>query len=538
MKPLRTSAFTDNPKSRIPRSMFDLSHEVLFTAFQQTLYPILVLDCIPGDVWTIGQTAVIRMQPLVAPILTGIRLKTEYFFVPYRLLWDQFQDFYTKGRLGTTELTTPKFNPADYADPAQVVQEGSLWDFLGFPAGVVPPPSALPNDFLRRAYYFIWNQWYRDQTLQDEYDPFDLTQNNPLLQRNWSKDYFTSALPFRQRGIPVALPVVGTGNAQFSFTPYDSAPLSPSMRLMASGFLKDANDPRMFLSTVYNGAYDGGTVGERTQAAQNMNNVFTAANTISGADFTATDISDFRYIFAIQSWQEKNARGGSRFTEFLVEQFDVFNGDDRLQLPEYLGGSSLPIVISEVLQTSNTDAQPTPQGTLAGHGIGVANGGIGSYRVTEPGCIMGLFSLTAEALYQQGINRQFSQDTTFDYPFPSFVGLSEQAILNKEIFVTDVSADPTGAINNAVFGFTGFYNHYRFVPSRVSGEMRSTFAYWTQSRIFAAQPTLDSAFISARPRPDIFADQVDPGFIVRFGNNLTAIRPLPFMPQPITLGGV
>lgn len=534
----RTVAFTENPKPKISRSTFDLSHEVLFTGFQQYLYPILVMDCIPGDIHKIGQTAVIRLQPLVAPILTGIKMKTDYYFVPYRILWDQFQDFYSKGKLGETELTTPKFSPAAYANPNAVVAEGNLWDFLGFRTGVVPAIENCPNDFLRRGYYKIWNEWFRDETLQDEYDINDLTSDQPLMKRNWLKDYFTSALPFRQKGIPVALPVVGTGSATFDlpfennnlnmqyFPTINGGPTSVFTASQTQGGLAPGNF--VYASAPADVSYVKGRVDD----------IFSSNNTISGTSFTATDITDFRYVMAIQSWQEKNARGGSRFTELILSQYDVFNGDDRLQRPEWIGGSTMPIIISEVLQTSSTDAEPTPQGTLAGHGIGVANGFIGSYRVTEPGCIIGMCSFTAEALYQQGINRQFSQDTTFDYMWPTFTGLSEQPILNKEIYVQSAVSDPGGVIGNEIFGFTGMYNHYRFMPSRVSGEMRSTFAYWTQSRIFAALPTLDSDFISADPRRDIFADQVDPGFLVRFGNSIESKRPLPFMPVPITLGGL
>lgn len=525
----RTEVFDKNPGSRIPRSSLDLSYERIFTADFQYLYPVFLKGCIPGDVFHLGHTAVIRFMPLVAPILSGVKLRTYYFFVPYRIIFPQWEDFITKGFAGTGVVTLPLFDPDRWADPADVVALNTLWDFFGFPTTVVPPAAACPVDFPRMAYLEIWNQYFMDETLQT---PISLTADDDPSQydlrlRNWSKDYFCSALPFQQRGTPPALPVVGQAPVDFDVD-IGSHALDANWRAL-SIFQLDATTPEI-------GADGGGVANMKTNFDNAMSNG--GATTVDGAGFSGADIADFRLAMALQQWMEKNARGGARYNEFLWEQFKVSNGDDRLQRPEFIGGSASPVIISEVLQTSATAAEPTPQGTLAGHGLGISNTGIGSYRVTEFGLIMGLACFTADALYQQGINREWMRRTTYDYPFPIFTGLSEQEIFNAEIYVTSQAGDPTGAINLDVFGFTGRYNEERFMPNQVSGIMRTTFAYWHQSRIFSSLPTLDSTFISTPPRNDILSVTSEPAFVVRFGNQVTAQRPIPFMPVPVSLGGV
>lgn len=535
----RTSAFKENPPTRVPRSSLDLSHELLATMDFQTLYPVMVKGMIPGDVFKLGMACVLRFNPLVAPILTGIKMRAYSFFVPYRILWDQWEEFITKGANGIAVPTIPTWNPADNAPDSVAI--GSLWDFLGFPAGIVPPPEACPVDFPRRAYIAIWNEFFRDETLQTEM-ALDDTSDYLLLNRNWSKDYFTSALPFQQRGLPVSLPVVGTGNAVFDL-PFSQATPTPGTadyRVPAfakSGALPDTMSGIKGVGTPPYGFGDL-SAGETSQMKADMDAFLTDNNTITGTAFSSVDIADLRLAFKMQELMEANARGGARYTEWLQHIFGVSPTDARLQRPEYIGGLSQPVIISEVLQTSSTDSEPTPQGTLAGHGIGIVNDAIGSYRCEEFGLVMTVFCLTAESLYQQGTNREWLRRTAYDYPVPQFYGLSEQEIFNAEIFTVDVASDPDGSINLDLFGYTGRFNEERFMASRVAGLMRSTFAYWTQSRIFASMPTLDATFISTPPRKDILAVPAEPACVVRIGNKVDAYRPIPFMPVPVRLGGV
>jgi len=242
----------------------------------------------------------------------------------------------------------------------------------------------------------------------------------------------------------------------------------------------------------------------------------------------------------MQVWMERNARGGARYNEVIRVHWGVAPNDARLQRPEFIGGTKNHAVISEVLQTSAESAAgtTTPQGNLAGHGIAVQSARVGKYRVEEFGIIMGLMVIRPKSAYQDGINRQWLWRTAFDFPWPEFAGLSEQAIYNAEICTQTIVQDPTGVNNLNTFGYTGRYNEMRFIPDMVCSEMRTTFDYWHLGRQFnnASPPALNAAFIECVPRKDIFAVTNVPSMIVSFGNHIQAIRPLPFLPIPNTMG--
>ena len=235
---------------------------------------------------------------------------------------------------------------------------------------------------------------------------------------------------------------------------------------------------------------------------------------------------------------ERNARGGYRYTEVLRTHWGVAPNDARLQRPEFIGATINRAVFSEVLQTSSTNAEPTPQGNLAGHGIAVQSSGVGKYRVEEFSVIMGLMVVRPKAAYQDGINRQWLWRTAFDFPWPEFAGLSEQAIFNAEVCTIPVGTDPDGTDNLNTFGYTGRYNEMRYIPDMVCSEMRTTFDYWHLGRQFnpAAPPALNEDFIECNPRKDVFAVPSVPGLIVSYGNHIQALRPLPFMSIPNTMG--
>lgn len=526
--------FQEVAPARVPRSSLDLSYEKKFTCDMGQIIPILAEEAIPGDVWDIANRAVVRFQPLLAPVLHEVSAKTYYFFVPYRLLDDAWESFISRGVQGTTVGTLPVFDPADYTTPANVYAQGTLWDFLGFPL-LQPATEFCPMDYPRAAYYFIYNEYFRDETLTTA---LDLTPGVEYAIKNalWSKGYFESALPWQQRGTAPALPVFGSASVDFAFN---------SVNYSATAFA-NLGIPVFKNSSRTNpndlGAMEpAGAAPLVNPAAQvaGIGEVLSDSNTVDGSTFTASDISDLRLAVQLQVWMERNARAGVRYTEFLKSHFQVSPTDARLQRPEFIGGTVSPVLFSEVLQTSATDNEPTPQGTLAGHGISVLGEHAGRYRVEEFGLIMGLMVVRPKPAYQDGINRQWLRRTTFDFYFPEFSGLSEQEIFNGELCTRDVAADPVGAANLGVFGYTGRYNEMRYKPDMVCSEMRTTFDYWHLGRQFnpASPPSLNAAFLECVPRKDIFAVPSVPGLIVSFGNILNVLRPMPFMAEPASLFG-
>jgi len=239
------------------------------------------------------------------------------------------------------------------------------------------------------------------------------------------------------------------------------------------------------------------------------------------------DIADLRLAFQVQRWMERNARAGVRYTEFLQAHFGVAPRDDRMQRPEYIGGSKSPIIVSEVLQTSGTKDEPTPQGNMAGHGISVSTNHCGKFRCQEFGLIMGILSVMPRSAYQQGINRQWLRRTKYDFFFPEFANLSEQVIETAEIYASGVEAE-----NINPFGYQGRYDEMRIKPNMVVSEMKDTYDYWHLGRIFTSAPTLDDTFITCTPSKRIFAAESEPGLIISHGNLIKAIRPIPLSAEP------
>ena len=410
-------------------------------------------------------------------------------FVPYRLLWSGWEDFITGGANGADASTLPLWSPGTPQT------EGSLWDYLGFPTGVVPTASSAPVAFPQYAYNLIFNEYYRDENLQAE-----SLLTGGIKTRNWEKDYFTASLPWQQRGIAPALPISGTTKAIWPEVDATHTPFTLQGDMVTGPIVYK---PRF-----------GDTKG------------LLEANTIDLSTASTFNVSDLRLAFQIQKWMERNARAGARYTESLRAHFGVSPRDDRLQRPEYIGGSKTPVIVSEVLQTSSTDAT-SPQGNMAGHGISVASTFCGKYRATEHGLIMGILSIMPRTMYQQGHDRQWLRRSRYDFYFPEFANLSEQAILNCELYATTVEAT-----NKAIFGYQGRYDEMRTKRNMVCGQMRSTFDYWHLGRIFSSQPALNESFIQCVPDKRIFAAPSEPGFIVQFANLIKAWRPIPIQSDP------
>lgn len=530
----RGSTFQKVQSLRVGRSVFDLSYEKKFDCDMGQLIPVMCDEAVPGDIWKIGNEMVIRFQPLVAPILHSVHAYVHYFFVPYRLLWRDWEKFITGGVDGDFTAYIPR-----WGDSIQT-QKGGLWDYLGFPVGVhlsSPPDNDEPLVFPLSAYNFIYNEYYRDENLQDPIGP--LPEDDPssayyigqygILNRAWTKDYFTSALPWQQRGTSPALPLFGTTSAEFTDATGDP---SGMYDLYAN------NGTSRIPVRVLSGAASGSALSVTGGATVNNNaplgiqaSFLSDNNTIDLSNAVTFDVSDMRVAFQVQKWLERNARSGARYTEFLRSHFPAYPRDDRLDRPEYIGGSKSPVVISEVLQTSATQSGVTPQANMAGHGITVDRNFCASYHVQEFGLIMGILSVMPRPAYQQGIDRQWLRRTKFDFYFPEFAHLSEQAIENMEIFTQNSDSTVAGG-NHGIFGYQGRYDEMRVKRDIVCNNFRDTLDYWHLGRQFANPPMLNESFIQCVPRKDIFAVQDQPGLLVNFANIIKAIRPLPVQSNP------
>lgn len=557
---------------RPARSVFDLSHEIMMSCDMFKLYPCCFMEMSPGDTFHIWNQHVTRLQPLNAPILSPITMSTHYFFVPYRILFEQWVEFITGGTDGEyggskqgdepseTSVVLPRWEPTNNA-------EGSLWDYFGFPTGV-DPKGAYPLDFPRRAYNMIWNEYYRDENHQEEVG----LDNEEILYRAWRKDYFTSALDNQQRGVSPSMPISGSGEVrddsitiEFSTSSLPVQRTPDAVSITSSPFPSDRADAIVITgSLVASYSTNTNATGVETYRLTRrvVNDVGSGNSTLTlyyertGADTGATyvtwslpivtssrayvdfessgvgfDVKDLRQAFQIQKWLELANRGGIRYTEFLRAFFGVSPRDDRLQRPEYIGGTKSPIVISEVLQTSETTENGTPLAQMGGHGISCERTYVGSYSAQEYGILMGVMSFTTPPVYSQGINRQWLRRSKYDFLFPQFTHMSEQAIEGAEIYATDDETE-----NRKVWGFNEIYDELRSIPSLIVGKMRSTFNYWHLGRLFGSKPSLNEDFISGKDvSKRIFAVQDEEGILVDYANLVRAVRPLPKYGTP---GGV
>ena len=426
--------------------------------------------------------------------------------------------FYNRGVDGKDASAIPRW------DPLGTPPKGSLWDMFGFPlvnlTGLIGRLA-----FPARAYFSVWNEYYRDETLQTKLDISTIGSGyGSLRKRCWRKDYFTSALPWQQRGVAPALPVSGTTSAVWPDS--DFVPHAVTGEWGYASVRNTTPDAHLYNATSAGAAGDA-------QGADNLRDLFNH-NTVDLSSATSVNISDLRLSVQIQKWLERNARAGVRYTEFLREHFATSPRDDRLQRPEYIGGSKQPIIISEVLKTSEDGTNP--QGNLAGHGLSAAANGICKYHAQEFGIVIGIMSIMPQAVYNsQGIDRMWLKRSRYDFYFPEFAHLSEQAIEREELFASTVYAD-----NRAIWGYQGRYDEMRVRRSRVSRNLRDTLSYWSMARNFASAPALNEAFIlcdgstdpANNPLCKVFAVPSEPGYVVHFGNKIIASRPMPIASNP------
>jgi hypothetical protein len=513
-------SFSQVPKAEIQRSSFDRSHGYKTTFDAGILIPFLVDEALPGDTFKMNLTGFARLATPIFPVMDNMFMDTQFFSVPLRLVWDNWQKF--NGEQKNPNDSTDYIIPQCTA-PVGGFEVGSLHDYMGLPTGV---SNFTFSTLFQRAYNLIWNEWYRDQNLQPSQpmptgDGPDDPANFVLLRRGKRHDYFTSCLPWPQKGPGVQIPLGGAA-------PVLSNDLTVTYRPQGIGTGPDY--PTVW--TDVQGLDAGGFAGTENQEMQFGSQTGLYADLTAA---TAATINSLRQAFAVQRIYEHDARGGTRYTEIIKAHFGVTSPDARLQRPEFLGGGSSPVNISPIPQTSGTAASagytPTPQGNLAAIGTSVLSNHGFSHSFTEHCIVIGLVSVRADLTYQQGVNRMFSRKTRFDFYWPALSHIGEQAVLQKEIMATGTVGDDT------VFGYQERYAEYRYKPSQITGLFRSTapgsLDAWHLSQEFADPPGLTPEFIVENPPVDrVIAVPAEPHFLFDSYMRYSCARPMPVFGVP------
>lgn len=517
----KDNIFESNMASKIEVSSFDLGHEKKFTCNMGELIPSCIMEALPGDKFDLSYVNMVRFQPLLAPVMHKMRVRTEYFFVPCRILFEDWEDFIC----GTGTIQWP------WVRLEGEVPKGSVADYLGIPPGDYSEKELNVSALPIAAYMRIWNDFYRDQNQQAELSTEMIPGNNTIifetnllgepLRRAWEHDYFTSALPTPQQGSEVELPLVNAGEI-----PVDV----------------DLTIPQRFVTTANAGFVDGDM---GSDAAGNVENL---ASNVAGwlhpngsysvnVQAEAATISDLREAFALQAFLERTIRGGARYFEQLKSHFDTNSPDARLQMPELIGMNLENVSIGEVLATAQSTSDGVAVGSLAGHGISVGGQRGLHYECLEHGFIIGMMSIIPDTSYQDGLHRMFFRQDRFDYPWPEFANLGERPILNKEVLCHDIPAGPHD--HDGTWGYVPKDSEWRYIPSTVAGDFREDLSHWTLARQFDPNdfPTLSPEFIECRPRTDIFAviNEADDHIVVQVINSHRVVRCLPRHAIPSTL---
>lgn len=534
MKSVMSHLFSQIPRVNIQRSIFDRSSGYKTTFDAGYLVPFFCDEVLPGDTFSLKASLFCRLATPAVPFMDNLFLETFFFFVPNRLVWENWQRFC--GEQDDPGDSTDYLVPTITSPDSTGFAVGSIYDYFGIPTGIEKLEiNALPF----RAYNLIYNEWFRDENLQNSLtvskgDGPDIVSDYALRRRGKRHDYFTSCLPWPQKGPGVELPlgetapVYGVSGEPMNLT---HTPISGRVQPAGTWYLDDTTNPtRLMLN---NNAASNGASNIVSKGATIGSGLYTDLS-----QATAATINSLRTAFQIQRLLERDARGGTRYTEILRSHFGVISPDARLQRPEYLGGSHTRININPVQQTSSSDAV-SPQGNLAA--VGVAGDSFHGFSkgFTEHGIIIGLINVRADLTYQQGLNRMWSRQTRYDYYWPALAHLGEQAVLNKEIFAqgSDVVDAAGDVVDDQVFGYQERYAEYRYKPSIITGKFRSTFAQsldvWHLAQKFENLPTLSDTWIEDNPPIDrVIAVQNEPQFLLDAYFKLKCTRPMPLYGVP------
>ena len=569
---VRGHRFSDAPAMYMKRTKFDRSHVYKTTFNSGKLIPVFVDEVLPGDTTRMSVNYFARLATPIKPVMDNIYLDWFFFFVPNRLVWEHWQNF-------CFEQEDPD-DSTDYVIPAIMANDnknntyvGSLWDYFGLPlntSGTISGISALPF----RGVYLIWNEWFRDENLQKSVkiqkgDTNEVLNSSrvsdqpswlfksgtgifpgyPCPPRGKRHDYFTSALPWTQKGPGVSIGLAGTASivdptpgTGFLLHSTDSELAAVAATRSENSYIGGRRIAMGTNSITFNrydsssdtsgvGGFAGNTDGNITMSAQSASTYLGNDSYVDLDTSSIFTINSLRTAFQMQKFYERLARGGSRYTEVLRSFFGVVSPDARLQRPEFLGSFTKMVNVNPIAQTSATDAT-SPQGNLSAYGVTAAKFHGFTKSFVEHGYVFGFVCARADLTYQQGINKMWLRSTVYDFYWPTFAHLGEQAIELREIYAQGSEADKT------VFGYQERYAEYRYKPSQITGKFRSSVVsgsldVWHLSQFFKNAPTLNEEFITENPPiKRIIAVQDEPEFLLDIGFKYTTVRPMPMFGTP------
>ena len=557
------SIFSSVRVKKPKKNKFNLSHEKKISGRMGDLIPCLCMEVVPGDTFRGGTEMICRFAPMTHPVMHNINARIEYFFVPNRLVMEGWEDFITGGQhvkgkqpVAPPPIPTMKYGmfPANLDYVPDEFTNGSLCDYMGLPT--VDPGQFEGNDtrvFQQdvsilpfRAYQLIYDDYYRDQSLEEERTAFKRAPSfNSSLQvfqdpdgllklqkRAWQKDYFTSALPWAQKG-DVDIPISLKQGAQV-YLDTDSIDDVQYIVDPATG-QKQPQELKLFAGGTY-----GLGVGNSEPSAPG---VLDPNGTLKvDAEAESGTITDLRRAFKLQEWLEKQALAGSRYIETIMAHFGVRGKDARLQRPQFLGGGKVPVVISEVIQHSSTTREGNETtsvlGDMAGHAVAVGNSPKFSYTADEHGYIIGILSVMPETGYMQGIPRHFSKLDKYDYYWPEFAHIGEQEVKNKELFFAWNQTQEDDAVdhNDDTFGYQSRYSEYKYIPNTVHGDFRGNLLSWHMARKFDSRPNLNNTFIKPGDdtlnRPFSVQEDANEHLWIELYHHVKALRPMPYYGTP------